>query len=127
MHRSSLALALFAALAYAAPVRAQMNLGGQMPTVEYRADSMMETEGGKVPSKVWYAKDRERREMDMGGAKTTTIMRLDKKLMWTLMPEQKMYMETAFADAAKKGQPTDEPAYDVEQTDAGDTLTPGGR
>jgi hypothetical protein len=124
MIRAALALAT---LCLAGPALAQsFNLGGPPPTAEYSADQLMETEHGRIPSKVWHAKDKERREMEMGGHKTTTIMRLDKKVTWTLMPEQQMYMETAFGEAPKgPGAQAEVPAYDVEQTPAGEEVVNG--
>jgi hypothetical protein len=124
MLRASLALAT---LCLAASAHAQsFNLGGPPPTAEYRADQLLETEAGRIPSKVWHAKDKERREMDMGGHKTTTITRLDKKLTWTLMPEQRMYMETSFADSPKAtGGKEEMPSYDIEQTPAGEEVVNG--
>jgi hypothetical protein len=124
MLRAAIALAT---LCLAGPAWAQsFNLGGTPPTAEYSADQLLETEAGQIPSKVWFAKGKERREMDMGGHKTTTITRLDRKLMWTLMPEQRMYMETSFAEAPKGPAAQGEvPSYDIEQTPAGEEVVNG--
>jgi hypothetical protein len=66
---------------------------GQPPQVEYSADSMMESAEVSMKGHVHYTPTRERREMVQGGQKMITIQRRDKKAMWTLMPEEKMYME----------------------------------
>ncbi|GAO04419.1 DUF4412 domain-containing protein [Anaeromyxobacter sp. PSR-1] len=117
-------LAALLALLLAGPALAQSLSLGPPPTVEYRADAVMETEAGRMPSKIWSAKGKERRELDLGGHVSTTIVRTDRKVVWTLMPEQRMYMENAFGEAgpAGAGQP---PSYDIEQTPAGEEVVNG--
>jgi hypothetical protein len=85
--------------------------------VEYSADSSMEMEQGSMKGRVYSAPGKERREMDQNGQKIITIMRLDKKMVWMLMPEQKMYMENPMDDS--KPQPGNMSGYKVEQTVVG--------
>ena len=88
------------------------------PQVEYSADSVMETAEVSMKGRVHYTPTRERREMVMGsgGDKMTTITRHYKKVAWTLMPAEKMYMETSIAQASTKADPS---GYKIEQTVVG--------
>lgn len=90
----------------------------QKPQVEYSADSTMETAEVSMKGRVYSTPTRERREMVMGsgGDKMITITRHDKKVAWTLMPAEKMYMETNVAQAQGKD---DISGYKIEQTTVG--------
>ena len=85
------------------------------PQVEYSADSVLETAEVSMKGHVNYTPTRERREMVMGsgGDKMITITRHDKKVAWTLMPSEKMYMEASIAQAKSK---EDLSSYKIEQT-----------
>ena len=88
------------------------------PQVEYSADSVMETAEVSMKGRVHYTPTRERREMVMGsgGDKMITISRQDKKVAWTLMPAEKMYMESNIAKSKSKDDPS---SYKIEQTVVG--------
>ena len=88
------------------------------PQVEYSADSAMETAEFSMKGRVYFTPTRERREMVMGsgGDKMLTITRHDKKVAWTLMPSEKMYMETNIAKTKSKD---DLSGYKIEQTVVG--------
>jgi len=93
--------------------------GPSKATVEYSADSELETAEISMKGHVNYAPTRERREMVTdGGDKMITIMRPDKKVAWILMPSEKMYMETNIGQAAGKDT-TDPSQYKIEQTVVG--------
>ena len=85
------------------------------PQVEYSADSLIETAEVSMKGRIHYTPMRERREMVMGsgGDKMITITRHDKKVAWTLMPSEKMYMESSIAQAKSK---EDLSSYKIEQT-----------
>ena len=85
------------------------------PQVEYSADSVLETAEVSMKGHVNYTPTRERREMVMGsgGDKMIMITRQDKKVAWTLMPSEKMYMESSIAQAKSK---EDLSSYKIEQT-----------
>jgi len=85
------------------------------PQVEYSADSVLETAEVSMKGHVNYTPTRERREMVMGsgGDKMIMITRHDKKVAWTLMPSEKMYMESSIAQAKSK---EDLSSYKIEQT-----------
>jgi len=89
------------------------------PQVEYSADSAMETAEVSMKGHVNYAPMRERREMVTdGGDKMIMITRLDKKVAWTLMPSEKMYMEMDLAQASAQAK-DDTSKYKIEQTVVG--------
>jgi hypothetical protein len=79
-------------------------LGAGMPQtkVEYSADSFMESQGMAVTSKVYHAENKDRIEMKVQGTSNIMINRLDKKVAWILMPDQKMYMESNLEEGKKK-------------------------
>lgn len=85
------------------------------PQVEYSADSVLETAEASMKGRVYYTPTRERREMVMGsgGEKMLMITRHDKKVAWTLMPAEKMYMESSIGKTKSKD---DLSGYKIEQT-----------
>jgi len=86
------------------------------PKVEYAADSSMETAQGAMKGRVYHAPGKERRELNQGGERMVSIVRQDKKLVWTLMPEQKMYLEMPLGSSPDQ---TDISEWAVEQTAVG--------
>ncbi|HKE94413.1 MAG TPA: DUF4412 domain-containing protein [Povalibacter sp.] len=76
--------------------------GLPVPTVEYSADRIIESDAGTISGKVYAAKDRERTETNMGGMQSVMILRRDRQLGWMLMPMQKMYQQLDFAKAAQQ-------------------------
>lgn len=89
------------------------------PQVEYSADTSMETAEVSMKGHVNYAPTRERREMVMdGGDKMIMITRQDKKVAWTLMPADKMYMEMSLDQASAQAK-DDTSKYKIEQTVVG--------
>jgi hypothetical protein len=110
---STLCLVAFAVTAHGS--------GLPVPTVEYSADRVMETEAGTFEGKVYAAKDKERSETSMRGMTSVMILRRDKQLGYMLMPAQKMYQQMDFAKAQQQngGQAADQ----VEITEVGsDTI-----
>lgn len=87
------------------------------PNVEYSADQTIETEAAVMKGKVYSTPTRERREMSQDGANMVMITRHDKKVVWTLMPADKMYMEMPMRESGEK---TDMSAYKIEQTPLGE-------
>lgn len=59
----------------------------------YSADIVTETSDGTHQSHMDVKGKKQRMEMNEGGQKAINIIRADKKVMWMLMPDQKMYME----------------------------------
>ena len=90
---------LVAAICLAAFAPASQGANLPIPSVEYSADRVMETEAGTFEGKVYAAKDKERTETSMRGMTSVMILRRDKQLGWMLMPAQKMYQQMDFAKA----------------------------
>jgi len=93
------------------------------PDVEYSALNMMETEQVNMQGMVYFSHGKTRNEMEMGGAKSIMIIRKDKKVAWTLMPDQNMYMETSLNE--KGGKEEDLTDMDVEQSVVGEETVNG--
>jgi len=95
------------------------------PRVEYSADTLMETAEVSMKGHVNYAPKRERREMVTdGGDKMIMIMRLDKKMSWTLMPSEKKYIEMSLDQASSQAK-DDTSKYKIEQTVIGPEMLNG--
>jgi hypothetical protein len=89
-------------------------------TAEYSGEEVVETADGVTKTKVFSTPTMERREMSEGGQQMISITRHDKKVMWTLMPEEKMFMSVPIGQSAtKKEDKTDLSAYKIEQTPMG--------
>jgi hypothetical protein len=63
--------------------------------MEFSADSIMTHGKEKMTSKIFYKPDKFRIEMN-APQQMITINRVDKKVIWNIMPEEKMYMEMPF-------------------------------
>lgn len=83
----------------------------QEPQVDYSADSVMESEGVTMKSRVYHSHGKQRQEMG-GEEGMVTIIRPDKKVIWQLMGN--MYMEMSM-DQQGSGDPQN---MDVQQRTA---------
>jgi hypothetical protein len=92
--------------------------------VEYSADQVIEAEEMAMKSRVFHTPTKERREMSQGGQNMIIIMRHDKKVSWTVMPEEHIYMEDAMKPSTDKDK-TDMSAYKIEQTPVGQEILNG--
>jgi len=63
--------------------------GGLAIAQDFSADIVSTTKGGVLTGKIFVAKEKTRMEM----SQAITITRMDKNVVWILMPEQRMYME----------------------------------
>lgn len=97
-------------------------LAWEGPKVEYSADTQMETADVTMEGQVFYAPGKERREMKTGGDAMTMIIRHDKKVIWTLMPDANAYMEMTLDQSQDK---TDFSDYHIEQTTVGEEKVNG--
>ncbi len=75
---------MFSGLSYAA----------DMP--EYSADIETTSPKGTYTSRVYFKNGNKRMEMNMRGKESVSITRPDKKLVWMLMPSDKVYIELPF-------------------------------
>jgi hypothetical protein len=95
------------------------------PQVEYSADSMIQSEEGTIQQRVYAAPAKERKEMLTGaGDGAVQIFRYDTKVMWMLMPSEKMYMEHSIAG---KSQGNDPSQWTYEDTVMGEETLNGMR
>lgn len=121
MRRFAIVFSVVVALsAFSLPARAERL---KEVTVEYSADSSMESGGISVVSKVYHAANRERIEQETAGVSQTIILRTDKKLAWVLMPEMKVYMEIGYD--ALGGQSYDPQGMDYTLTSEGQDIVSG--
>ncbi len=60
---------------------------------QFSADQVMTSAGKSMKSKIFVDGEKTRFEMEAVGQQTVTIARRDKKVVYMLMPTQKMYME----------------------------------
>ncbi|MEP6957577.1 MAG: DUF4412 domain-containing protein [Nitrospirota bacterium] len=95
------------------------------PQVEYSADSVMQTEDTTTEQHVYVTPTKERHEMLSGSGDTgigsIQIFRHDSKVMWQLMPSEKMYMEHSMGKAAAK----DISQWDFEESVMGNEVLNG--
>ncbi len=94
-----------------------------VPKVEYSAQQTMETAETTMTGMVYVTPTRERREMNVSGETMTVIMRRDKKIGWTLIPSEQMYMEMSFDEAMDKSESLDN--YKFETTAMGSETVNG--
>ncbi|HXH72085.1 MAG TPA: DUF4412 domain-containing protein [Mariprofundaceae bacterium] len=93
----------------------------QPPKVSYSAYQVMETAEASMEGMIYVTPGKQRREMEMDGEQTVIIMRFDKKVTWTLMPSEQMYMEGAL----NPDDPNNPESYKVEQTPMGEETING--
>ena len=75
-------------------------LPGLCATVPFSADACVDLQEQRDDRQDLRKQDKIRQEIaDEKGKVGTTIMRLDKQVVWVLMPEEKMYMEMTFQKA----------------------------
>lgn len=94
------------------------------PQVEYSADSTIQNEEGTIKQHVYVTPTRERKEMLTGGGDGgIMIFRFDTKVLWILMPSEKMYMEQSMS--ARQGQREDPAQWTYEDTAMGEEMLNG--
>jgi hypothetical protein len=94
------------------------------PQAEYSADATIENEEGTMQQKVFVTPTKERKETLTGaGDGAVQIFRYDSKVMWMLMPTQKMYMEHSMAGGPPKG--NDPSQWSYEDTAVGEETVNG--
>lgn len=71
-------------------------LSGIASAMEFSADTVMTTKESKMTGKMYFKADRIRMDMNVKKGNMSTITRMDKKVIWNIMPAQKMYMEMPF-------------------------------
>lgn len=69
------------------------------PKIDFSADGDLKTDQLRIGSRVFYSPGKERREHRLKDTVQVIIVRHDKKLVWVLLPEQKLYMEVDMAQS----------------------------
>ncbi|MDK2743661.1 MAG: DUF4412 domain-containing protein [Nitrospira sp. BO4] len=96
----------------------------ERPKVEFSADSLIQTETGAMQQKIFVTPTKERKEMLTGaGDGGVQIFRFDTKVMWILMPSEKMYMEHSMT--GRQTQRDDPAQWTYEDTVVGDETLNG--
>ncbi len=95
-------------------VMLSLSLAGEVSAMDFSADMVTTGEGMTINAKVFVSADKSRMETPQ----SVTISRMDKKVVWILMPEQKMYMEQAF-DPSKAMASSEKVEGEVERTPLG--------
>jgi len=90
---------------------------GIASALEFSADTVMTTKDHKSTGKIYFGNKKFRMDMDSPVA-MSTITRLDKKVVWNIMPTQKMYMEMPF-DTKKKPMVEEKMEGEVERKQVG--------
>ena len=70
-----------------------IGFSGMALAAEFSADLIIDNPQGKVTGKVYVKADKIRQEILKQDINQVIILRLDKGITWSLMPENKMYME----------------------------------
>ena len=99
-----------------------MVYAAQVPDVEYSADAYMETAEGVMEGPIYVGHGMERREFSTNGVKMINITRHDKKVIWSLMPDNNMYMEMQPSDKNNVG---DLSGYHFDRTEVGHEVVNG--
>lgn len=94
------------------------------PQAEYSADSVVQNEEGTIEQHIYVTPTKERKEMLTGaGDGAVQIFRHDNKVMWQVMPSQKMYMEHQYGQSKSN----DVSSWDFEETVVGEETLDGIR
>jgi hypothetical protein len=75
--------------------------GFMTPKVEYSADQYIGDGKQMVKSRIFQASEKTRMEFEEGGGQQAIITRMDRKVIWTLMIPEKMYMEIPMGEEEK--------------------------
>jgi hypothetical protein len=105
-------VALIGLVTIAVPLTAQATPMNR-PQAEYSADATVENEEGTTKQKIFVTPTKERKEMLTGsGEGAVQIFRYDNKVLWMLMPSEKMYMEHSIGGGPSKGSDTSQWTYE---------------
>lgn len=112
-------LGVSAILLYGSQAWAAEGMRQQVSQAQYSADSYTENADMKLKEHVYVAPGKQRKEMDMGGSTQVSIIRMDKGVMWLLMPDDKMFMEMSMQQAQSRNPGVDTSEYQMEKTEVG--------
>ncbi len=102
-------------------------LAGPGVAVEYSGEQTIETEDSATKTRIYSTPTMERREFSDGGQQIIMINRYDKKVIWNLMPDDKMYIEMATGTPTEKKEKAkpDLDDFKIEQTPMGQEMVNG--
>lgn len=83
---------------------ASAQAGAPQPKRDFSADLVMKMDGGPMGAmeskgRVYFSGGKQRREMEVMGRKTISIERPDKGVQWTLIPAQKLVLESKIGES----------------------------
>lgn len=94
------------------------------PQAEYSADATIQNEEGTMQQRVFVTPTKERKEMLTGGGDgAVQIFRFDTKVMWQVMPSERMYMEHSIMGGQGRG--SDPSQWTYEDTAMGEETLNG--
>jgi len=97
----------------------------QESQAQYSADSYTENAEATLKEKVYAAPGKIRKESGMGGSTQVSIIRMDKGVVWMLMPDDKMFMESSLQQAQSKNPGVDASGSNMEKTEVGREVVNG--
>jgi hypothetical protein len=86
---------------------AAVELDFAKPDIEYKATRIIEAPQGSMRQKFFYDQQRNRTEMDAQGQQVATITREDLGVIWVILGDTNMYMETSMTDIEKYAEHTE--------------------
>ncbi len=78
-----------------------LGAGAQFTNRSFSADKVVTSRGKTTTAKVYATPTASRTEGMQDGKKFIAIERFDRKVIWSLMPDQKLYLEMAMPDGAE--------------------------
>lgn len=91
-------------------------LSGSSIAAEFSADLFLKQAGETITGKVYVKGDKIRRATTQGGEKQVMIFRLDKDIVWLLMPAEKIYMEMSTRESGAYDPTLDQNIQDKAET-----------
>ncbi|MBI2878430.1 MAG: DUF4412 domain-containing protein [Candidatus Rokubacteria bacterium] len=95
------------------------------PPREYAADQVMRTREGTHTGKIFVSPDKSRLEMTLEGQRQVMIARLDKRVFWMLMPEERMYVEMPIPERPEDALSGRDPTQKIERRLVGSETVSG--
>jgi len=83
------------------------------PNVAYSATRVLQAQGERIEQRYYQqSMGKNRADTEHEGQQSSMIMRLDRNLIWMVMPQQRMYMELSLADPQARARTVDIPDDD---------------
>lgn len=97
---------------------------GNVFAIEFSADTVMTSREGKTAGKIYFKKDKSRMEVK-AQEEMIMITRIDKKVAWNIMPEQRMYMEIPLTTMKNKPMVEEKVEGEIERKHVGNETIDG--